>query len=200
MVYTAVVRLLFNRHFVERYRAISDRIPAGAEVVDVCAGDCYLYRRFLKEKHVRYIGLDLSSPFVKWACGRGIRALQFDLWKNEIPEADYVVMQSSLYQFIPREKWVIAKLLKAARKTAVVSEPVRNLSSSNIRWVADLSRILTRPMGGASSYRGQRFNPSSLSELFHSFPEFQKSCLIPGGREMLGIFQTSTIPPHSDMP
>ncbi len=91
------MRLLYGRHFGERYAAIAEYIPIGTSVVDVCAGDCYLYRKHLHRKSIRYLGLDASVRLVRWARRRGIEAREFNLWIDDVPGGDIVLMQASLY-------------------------------------------------------------------------------------------------------
>ncbi len=188
-LYRALMRVLYGRHFEARYRALADEIPDQSTVVDLCAGDCYLYRRYLRAKSVKYLGLDLSPAFVKAAQKHGVPAREFDLWREEIPRGDLVLMQASLYQFLPEAEKIIAKMLAAARHQVIIAEPVRNLSSSRLAWLAQLSRLLTNPAKNESSYSGARFNENSLLEVFKSFPAFQRAFFIPGGRELVGIFR-----------
>ena len=187
-VYHLVMRVLYGRHFGARYAAIAAEIPSGAEVIDVCAGDGYLYLKFLRQKSVRYLGLDISPRLVDWARKRGVSARQFNLWQDTLPPGDVVVMQASLYQFLPHAEPIIGKLLSAARHTVIISEPIRNLSSSLLPLVPGLSRHLSAPDSTGGTYTGQRFDRQSLAEFFNSFEAFQRSFMIPGGRDMVGIF------------
>ncbi len=187
-VYQLVIRLLFGRHFRARYETLAAEIPNGAQVVDVCAGDCYLYRRFLRKKGVQYLGLELSPQLVRAARAQGVSVQAFDIRQDEIPSAEIIVMQGSLYQFLPNATVVMQKMLAAARRKVIIAEPIRNLSSEN-NWLGAASRILTRPHANESCYSGQRFNAESLQKLFDSFDAFERAFLIPGGREMIGIFR-----------
>ncbi len=188
-LYSLAVRLLFGKNFRNRYNAVAELIPDMAEVVDVCSGDCRLYLDFLRHKGVRYIGLDNSPEFISWATGKGISAKLFNILTDDVPISDYVVMQSSLYQFIPRQRDIVEKLLCSSRKKVIISEPVRNLSASNISLLAKFSRYMTRPKYGGETYLGKRFNKTGLTELFNSYAEFEEAFLIPGGIEMIGIFR-----------
>lgn len=183
------MRALYGRHFKARYVAIADEIPEGSRVVDVCAGDCYLYLGFLRQKSVEYLGLDISSNLVKWAQRHAVNARAFNLWDDEVPRAEIIVMQASLYQFAPHAETVLRKLLAAAQKTVIVSEPVRNLTSSGSRVIAALSHRLTTPTVKHGPYSGQRFDVRSLTELFHSCEPFERAFFIPGHRELVGIFK-----------
>jgi len=185
-LYHGVMRLLYGRHFGARYAAIAAEIPSGASVVDVCAGDGYLYLRYLRRKAVPYVGLDISAGLVDWAQRHGVPVRQFDARQDELPIGDVVIMQASLYQFLPCADEMLRKLLAAARQKVVITEPIRNMAASSNPLLALVGRRATVPAGAA--YVAQRFNAQTLSALFHSFDAFERSALLPGGREMLGVF------------
>jgi len=187
--YHALMRLLYGRHFEARYVALAAEIPAGVDVVDVCAGDGYLYLRYLRSKAVEYLGLDISPHLVRWAQQHGVPARQFDLWREEVPPGDVVVMQAGLYQFLPHAEPIVRKLLAAARHTVLIAEPIRNLSASRSPLLSRLSRRMTAPAAEGQVYTGHRFNAQSLTALFHLFESFERLQLLPGGREMLGVFK-----------
>jgi len=86
-------------------------------------------------------------------------------------------------------------MLAAAYKKVLIAEPVRNLSSSHVAWLAKLSRLLTKPTDEHSSYSGARFNEETLRDLFKTFPAFQRFFFIPGGREMVGVFRGTHVRP-----
>lgn len=183
------MRLLYSGHFDERYAAIADQIPLGATVVEVCAGDGYLYLKHLRRKPVEYLGLDISPQLVRWAQRHGVKARVFDVWQDTLPAGDVIVIQASLYQFAPRAGWIIERMLAAARRKVIVAEPIHNLSASPNPILAALGRRLTAPdTSAAGPYSGRRFDYRSLSELFHSFETFQASFVAAGGKEMVGIF------------
>jgi hypothetical protein len=188
-VYQLLMRLLYGSYFEARYRAIAAEIPNGSEVVDVCAGDAYLYHKYLRQKSVLYLGLDLSPQLVKWSNRHGICMRQFDLWQDTVPTGDIVVMQASLYQFIPHTEVILNKLLEAARQKVIVSEPTRNLAGSQNRFLAWLSRQLTTPLLTSEEYTGQRFTEETLLMCFQQFDSFQKAFFVPGDREMVGVFK-----------
>src|SRR4051812_13722935 len=93
---------LYGRHYGARSRAIADLIPERSSVVDLCCGPGVLYERYLKAKAVRYTGLDLNERFVARVDRLGGVGVVRDLNDGRpFPEADTVVMQASLYQFLP---------------------------------------------------------------------------------------------------
>jgi trans-aconitate methyltransferase len=193
LLYHGVMRLLYGRHFEARYTALAAEIPAGSAVVDVCAGDCYLYLKYLRHKPVQYQGLDISPQLVRWAQKRGVSVREFNVWQDEVPGGDVVIMQASMYQFIPHQKTIVQKLLAAAREKVIIAEPIRNLSSSHNPLLAIFSQRATTPATEAASYSGQRFNRQSLTEFFNSFETFERSFTIPGEREMVGVFRKQKI-------
>ncbi len=189
LVYQAVMRLLYGRYFQARYTALASEVPDGSSVVEVCAGDCYLYRRYLRPKKVDYLALDLSSHFVSRALARGINARVFNLWQELVPPTDVVVMQGSLYQFLPKTRDVIHRLINAARVKVIVAESIRNLSDSPNPLLAAFSRKATHPAAAPDDFEGQRFNEARLVSLFQQIDSLDRYFLIPGGRDMIGIFR-----------
>jgi uncharacterized UPF0146 family protein len=189
VLYSLLMRVLYWPHFQDRYRAIAAEIPDGVSVVDVCAGDCYLYKEYLHRKSVDYLALDISPQFVRSARKRGITSREFNLWHDEVPAADIILMHASLYQFLPNAEAIMRKLLAGARRKVIIAEPIRNLSDLRIPLVRTLVRRLTRPRTVGSTYVGGRFDQASLTSFFHSFEAFERVFAIPGGREMVGIFR-----------
>lgn len=185
--YHWLMRGLYGRHFEDRYRAIAARIPTGAEVIDVCAGDAYLYLAHLRHKSVTYVAVDASPQLVAWARTRGVDARLIDVWNGDLPQGDSVIMQASLYQFLPHADRMVGKLLAAARWQVIIAEPVRNIADSANPVLALIGKRFTRPSGG--QYAAQRFNRESFTALCDSFPELQNLSDLPGGREMLAVFR-----------
>jgi SAM-dependent methyltransferase len=140
-----VMRLLYRTHYHETYAAIAELIPDGASVVDVCCGTARLARDGLRGRRVEYLGLDFNAHFVMGVRKRGIHAKFFELLRDPIPSADYVVMCSSLYHAWGHEDLVLAKLAAAARKAVIISEPVENLSASRTALGRCFGRWLSNP-------------------------------------------------------
>ena len=62
-LYEAAMRALYGRAgFAERYRAVASLIPAGTDVVDLCAGDGRL-RHYLPPG-TPYLAVDINEPFL----------------------------------------------------------------------------------------------------------------------------------------
>ena len=187
--YHLLMRLLYGRYFSARYEAIAAEVPAGSRVVDVCAGDGYLYLHYLRAKSVQYQALDISPRLVQWMQRHGIQAQQFDVWQDTLPSADIVIMQASLYQFLPDAAPIVEKMLCAARQQVIVTEPIRNIASSDNPLLRFVGQRLTRPEKGGGAYQARRFDRDSLMALFQRFPAFEQSHELPGGREMLIVLR-----------
>lgn len=177
---------LYGRHYGSRYRAIADLIPGGSSVLDLCCGPALLYHRYLRHKSIRYTGLDVNAKFIGELTRRGAAGQIWDLRAGtSLPEADYVVMQGSLFHFLPDAAPVVDRMLGAARKQVIIAEPVRNLASSKFRLLALASKLLTNP--GVGNHL-QRFDEASLDRLFSRYSSsVVQSRLIAGGREKIYV-------------
>jgi hypothetical protein len=181
ILYEAAMLALYGRHYFSRCRVLADLIPDAASVLELCCGPAMLYRRYLKPKHVQYLGLDVNPRFVAplGAAGR-LWNVQDDL---PLPRADYVVMQASLYHFLPDASPILDRMLSAAGKQAIVAEPIRNLSDGRVPLLAALARRQTDAGTGAQP---QRFNEKTLDAFFSRYAsQVSRSFLIPGGREKI---------------
>ena len=185
--YHWLMRGLYGRHFEDRYRAIAAHVPASSRVVDVCAGDAYLYLAHLRHKPVTYVAVDASPQLVAWARARGVDARVFDVWNDDLPHGDNVIMQASLYQFLPHADRIVDKLLAAARQQVIITEPIRNIADSDNPVLALIGHRFTRPASG--HYAARRFNRASFTALCRAYPELQTLDDLPGGREMLAVFR-----------
>lgn len=181
---------LYGRHYPSRYRAIADLIPAGASVVDLCCGPALLFSRYLRHKNVRYTGLDVNAGFIEKLIRAGGTGEVWDLRKDEpLPRADYLIMQASLYHFLPDALPVVERMIKAARRQVILAEPIRNLATSASPLLAMLGRVFTNPGVGEQSHR---FTEESLDELFSFYgSQVDRSFLIAGGREKVYIINTT---------
>lgn len=179
---------LYGRHYPSRYRAVADLIPFGSSVLDLCCGPAVLYHRYLRRKAVDYMGLDMSETFVNGLTRRGVRAQVWDVGGDApLPPADCVVMQASLYHFLPDPLPVLERMQEAAREQVIIAEPIRNLTCAKRPLLASLARRLTNPGGGGGTYR---FTEKTLDGLMNALrPRPVRSLLISGGREKVHVFQ-----------
>jgi SAM-dependent methyltransferase len=191
LLYELLMLMLYGRHYSGRYRVIADLIPVQSSVLDLCCGPAILYHRYLRQKSVRYTGLDLSSTFIKQLHQRGAHGQVWDLQERAaLPAADYVIMQASLYQFLPDPQSVVDRMLRAARKKVILAEPVRNITSSKVAPLAFFGRRFTDPGDGQSAHR---FNEESLDLFFSRYASrLSKTFSIPGGREKVYVLNSNS--------
>jgi SAM-dependent methyltransferase len=189
LLYEVLMVVLYGRHYSARYRAIADLIPAHSSVLDLCCGPAVLYHRYLRQKSIRYTGLDLSGTFIQRLNRRGAHGQVWDLQQEAaLPAADYVIMQASLYQFLADPQPVVDRMLRAARKQVILSEPVRNITSSKVAPLAFLGRRLTDPGDGQSAHR---FTEESLDLFFSRYAsQLSRTFSIPGGREKVFVLDS----------
>lgn len=182
-LYGSIVRCVYGKNFYSRYKVISDILPEHASVVDVCCGDCYI-STFAKKKNIDYLGLDINPEFVKYALKRGINARVFNIKEDIVPRADYVIMQGSLYHFIPEHRPVIEKLFSSADKAVIISESAENIASSKNPIVSFFADLATSVDGKIFSHR---FTKQELLYLFnmHNVSMVKE---IQGGRDLVGVF------------
>ena len=192
-MYELAMLLLYGRHYASRYRAISELIPGGSSVLDLCCGPALLYHRCLRAKSVQYTGLDINTKFIEQLIRRGGSGQVWDLRSDEpLPPADYVIMQASLYHFLPDASHVVNRMLQAARQQVIIAEPVRNLATSKSRLLASLGRMFTN--AGAGEQR-LRFTEVSLVDFFSAYASrVVNSFLIAGGREKVYVLNAQMAP------
>jgi SAM-dependent methyltransferase len=185
--YELLMRALYGRHYADRMRAVAGEVPDGASVLELCCGPGTLYLRHLRTRASSYVGIDVNPGFVEQLRRRGVDARLVDLAASDepLPDADAVILQASLYHFLPRPERILDRMLAAARERAIVSEPVRNLASSNLPVIGRLGRSAADPGGGG---HGQRFTEATLEALMARYRErILKSFPIPGGRERVYV-------------
>jgi SAM-dependent methyltransferase len=178
--------MLYRSEYAKRYEQIAELIGTGSTVLDLCCGPGILYRRHLQQKSVDYLGMDLHPGFIKNLTRCGARGEVRDLRGNDpLPLADYVVMQSSLYHFLPNPRPVIDRMLAAATKATIIAEPVHNLASSRIPLVRRIASSLTNP---GSGMQRSRFTEEMLENLVNELSTTFHISRISAGRERLYVF------------
>src|SRR5262245_22849622 len=179
------MKMLYGEEYRETYVEVARQIPEGASVVDVCCGTAQLFREGLAGRHCDYLGLDFNGHFVMGVRKRGIQARFFNLLSEPIPTADYVVMCSSFYHVRRFAAEVFDKMMRAARRAVIISEPVHNLSTSSPGVLGSVVRRLTNP--GLGDY-GDRFDLGSFRAFAekHGASEFVTR---PGARNAIAVFR-----------
>lgn len=184
------MRALYRNHFQDRYRALIGHVTEGCgSLVEVCMGDAYLYRHYLRKYDIQYLGCDINSVFVEYAKKQGLAAEHLDLWEKEVPQADVVLMQASLYQFYPDHDVIIRKMLAAASKKVVIAEPVNNITASNNRLIGKLGAWLSDAGSGNASMRFSKEHFESVMRAYGENLVFLQD--IPGGREVVAVIDAS---------
>ncbi len=175
------MRVLYGRYYAARDVAVAAQIPDGASVLELCCGPARLYLRELRGRIGSYVAIDASAVFVERLRRRGVDARQADVRTADLPLADVVVMQASLYHFLPDAEGMLGRMRAAATASVVIAEPVRNLAASRLGLVARLGA------GGAATAEGaqaQRFDAESLRALMERVGgDVLFSAPVPGGRE-----------------
>jgi SAM-dependent methyltransferase len=185
------MRVLYGRYYAARDAAVAAHVPERASVLELCCGPARLYLRELRGRTPSYVGIDANAGFVERLRRLGVDARQADVATADLPRADVVVMQASLYHFLPQERAaaMVARMRAAALDRVIVSEPVRNLASSRLGVVARLAA------GGAATAEGahaQRFDAASLRALMAPFADaVLHAGPVPGGREHLYVLAGS---------
>lgn len=175
------MRVLYGRYYAARDAAVAAHVPDGASVLELCCGPARLYLRELRGRIGSYVAMDASALFVDRLRRRGVDARRADVATAELPVAEIVVMQASLYHFLPDAEGMLRRMRAAAIRSVVVAEPVRNLASSRLGLVARLGAGAAATAQGAQA---QRFDAESLRELMARFGDAVQSCEpAPGGRE-----------------
>ena len=185
--YELVMRALYGRHYRARLRAVADQVPSGSSVLELCPGPGALYRRHLRGRVSAYTGVEVNAGFADHLRRLGATVVQRDLTApGPLPEADVAIIQASLYHFLPAADTIVQQMLTAARQRVIIAEPIRNLSSSRLGWLAALGRHGTDP--GAGDGHEQRFDEGSLDRLMAAYGDVTTAAFtIPGGREKVFV-------------
>jgi hypothetical protein len=147
LLYRAAMLALYGRHNFTRCRAIADLIPPNSSVLELCCGPADLYFRYLKPKTVRYMGFDINPRFVSRLGERG------RVWNvqdaSPLPAAEYVLMQASLYHFLPDPSPVIDRIARRETNAGTGAQPLRfneqTLDAFFSRYAARVSRSFLIP-------------------------------------------------------
>jgi SAM-dependent methyltransferase len=185
--YELLMRALYGRHYEDRMRVVAERIRPGASVLELCCGPGTLYLRHLRGRAGAYPGLDVNAGFVEKLRRRGVDARQVDLASDDapLPGADVVLIQASLYHFLPDAERIVGRMLAAAHERVIVSEPIRNLSSSEAPLIGRLGQGAADPGVGGPEHR---FHEETLDRLMDRYaPRVITAALIPGGREKVYV-------------
>lgn len=188
-VYKLVMGALYGRHHNGRLRAVAEQVPDGATVLELCCGPGSLYLRHLRARVGSYVGLDANPGFVAALQARGVDARLIDLTDGAqlLPHADVAIMQASLYHFLPDADEILQRMLSAAQRYVIISEPVRNLSSSTLPLIGTIGRRAADPGVGGHA---DRFTEMTLDQLMAAY-DVRAAFLAPGGRDKVYVLGAS---------
>ena len=143
---------------------------------------------YLKAKGVRYRGLDLNPLFIQRLRRLGVDADVADVGaEGPLPRAEIVLIQASLYHFLPDARPLIDRMRASALHTVIISEPVRNLATSRWPLVARLAGASASP---GDRHHSDRFTEASLDALMAGYGDAVcESRLIPGGRDKIYLLR-----------
>ena len=135
LAYRLLMAILYGRYYRARNRSVTALVPSGTDLLELCYGPGELYLGYLKAKGVRYRGLDLNPLFIQRLRRLGSTPKWRTLAGRPLPRAEIVLIQASLYHFLPDARPLI-DVCATARHTVIISEPVRNLATSRLPLVA----------------------------------------------------------------
>ena len=128
-VYRGAMNLLYRGGYQRRFLDVVSLIDADVHsVCDLCFGDTVI-ADWCAERRIQWTGVDLNTRFCERARKRSYSVIEGDVLSVDLPSADVYIMAGSLYHFYDR----LPALFDAVwRRTSrwILSEPVRNLSSS----------------------------------------------------------------------
>lgn len=184
-IYAFFMRFLYGRNYQDRFQSIAEEIPDGVKVLDLCCGDCAIYTLVLKDR-VHYTGVDINTNFIEHGRRKGINILPLDVLNDELPFSDFTIMQASLYQFIPQHNKIVEKMLDSTGNRVIISEPIKNLSTSNNPVISFIARRSADPGTGMKT---NRFTEGSFRIFFQTNYDdlIERFKYVPGKRELLVI-------------
>jgi len=189
VLYELAMFALYGRHYSDRYRALANLVDANSSVLDICCGPGILYGRSLRTKNITYTGVDLNPVFIKQVIAYGATGTVQDVrMVDAFPGADFVIMQASLYHFLPDAVPILKRMLNAAKKSLIITEPIRNLVDSKSMLIRTLASLISDAGTGPQMHR---FTEQSLDGLLTSVERPIKCFRIAGGREKIYIVSKS---------
>ena len=174
-IYRIAMMLYYGKEYSKRYLVIVKEV-GNMEVLDVCCGDCKL-SNYVK----KYKGIDFNEEFVKSARKKGLDVAKIDIAKGNIPKSECIVMQDSLYQFIPNHEKLIKKLLRQSKKV-IISEAGITLGQSKNPIISAIAKKLTT----TSRPNKERFTKKELHKLFK---KFNAKKIIDTGKDLTAVFE-----------
>lgn len=184
LIYDALIWFLYSGRPRRRFRSVIEEIPVGSSVVDLCAGTS-MFHDELQYKRVEYTAVDVNPSFVRAFGRKGIRALCIDIRKGNLPRADILVMNSSLYHFIPNVDKVLGEMLAAARRKVIILEAVESFSNSRFSPLERFAKNVITVDGIVPEFH---FTAQSFRHSMEAISRSVRFDSVGGGRDMLAVF------------
>jgi hypothetical protein len=157
-------RLYGARGFDERYQVVAAQVPAGCDVVDLCAGDGRL-RNYLP-RGTPYTAVDLNASFLRRLSEQGVNTVVANL-RDTVPAGSCVVMMAALYHFKPDHAALVRRALAASSRRFILTEPVTNVTNSAPAFLRRISAWVSDPGDGTSD---RRLTSADLEQLLVDVP------------------------------
>ena len=125
------------------FRFLSKEI-SNLSVLDLCCGEGELQRWISSNS---YQGIDKNSLFVRGLRAKGLSVMEGDILDTAWPAADCTVMVDGLYHFLPDLDSLLKKMTARQTRKIIISEPVRNFSSSELSIISSMATWIARVDG-----------------------------------------------------
>ena len=185
-LYVLAMRAAYGSDYAARLSLIAARIDRPSTITEVCCGDLALHRHLGHHGLVRsYVGLDQSPAMLRRGHRLGVDVREIDVrTATDLPRAEVVIMQASLYQFHDIATTLLPRLWSAATRVLLIAEPVRNLAQSESGLMRRLALTLTRTTDGRTHLF--RYTDTTLLEVYErSGVPVSRIDRTPGGREIV---------------
>ena len=161
-IYRSVMNLLYGGGYSERFKKIELLLKKlePSSLLELCFGDTYI-AAYCKRNDILWQGVDINLSFVNTAVRKGFSAWQADLsCVTNLPNADVVVMSGSLYHF-NEQVHPLLKLILSSSRNFILSEPIKNISSSK-GIIGKMGHLLSNAGKGKESFR---YDENSLIQM-----------------------------------
>lgn len=131
-----VYRLLMNVLYLGKYNRRFERIikiiknSNSTNIIELCFGDTYI-AEYCKKNDIHWTGYDLNESFVNRAKKLNHNAILKDITSiDQFNKCDTSIIIGSLYHFKEEAISIIRKMIQSS-KQVIISEPIKNLTSSD---------------------------------------------------------------------
>lgn len=154
-IYRFILNVLYSGDYRNRFVDIITCLETPKTVVELCFGDIYI-AKYCADNNIDWCGFDLNESFVRYAQGLGYKAELADLMQlKDLPQCEACLMQGSLYHFHDKLDFIF-NLVFASTKRFIISEPIKNISSSS-GLLGRIARVSANAGNGAERFRYTEF-------------------------------------------